>query len=71
MYHIIYNSCIKKKKELRKLSDILSAISNVGFPIVMCILFFLQNEKMRQSIDRNSTVIEELKDEIKGGGKNG
>ena len=55
-----------------KMSDILSAISNVGFPIVMCILFFLQNEKMRSSLDRNTTVIEELKDEIqKGSDKNG
>lgn len=54
------------------MSDILSAISNVGFPIVMCILFFLQNEKMRSSLDRNTTVIEELKDEIqKGSVKNG
>ena len=55
-----------------KMSDILSAISNVGFPIVMCILFFLQNEKMRSSLDRNTSVIEELKDEIqKGSDKNG
>ena len=54
------------------IDNILSAISNVGFPIVMCILFFLQNEKMRSSLDRNTTVIEELKDEIqKGSGKNG
>ena len=53
------------------MTDILSAISNVGFPIVMCILFFLQNEKMRSSLDRNTTVIEELKGEIqKGSGKN-
>ena len=59
-------------KGSEKMSDILSAISNVGFPIVMCILFFLQNEKMRSSLDRNTTVIEELKDEIqKGSDKNG
>lgn len=59
-------------KGSEKMNDILSAISNVGFPIVMCILFFLQNEKMRSSLDRNTTVIEELKDEIhKGSDKNG
>ena len=59
-------------KGSEKMSDILSAISNVGFPIVMCILFFLQNEKMRSSLDRNTSVIEELKDEIqKGSDKNG
>ena len=60
------------RKEVKNMADILSAISNVGFPIVMCILFFLQNEKMRSSLDRNTTVIEELKDEIqKGSNKNG
>ena len=54
------------------MSDTLSAISNVGFPIVMCILFFLQNEKMRSSLDRNTSVIEELKEKIKkGSDKNG
>lgn len=44
--------------------EILSAISTVGFPIVMCLLMYQNNsktlEKLQSSIDNNTKAIEEL-----------
>ena len=43
---------------------ILTAISTVGFPIVMCLIIFYQNEKtietLKTTIDNNTSIIKEL-----------
>lgn len=60
--------------------DVISAVSSVGFPIVMCILMFRQfnslNDKMLNStkeleekLQENTIAIVELKDEIHAHGK--
>ena len=47
-------------------STIATAISNLGFPIAVCVYLFYSNEKLRQSLDNNTKTIESLKDAIKG-----
>lgn len=43
---------------------ILTGISTVGFPIVMCLIIFYQNEKtietLKSTIDNNTSIIKEL-----------
>lgn len=43
---------------------ILTGISTVGFPIVMCLIIFYQNEKtietLKATIDNNTSIIKEL-----------
>jgi len=39
-------------------------ISNVGFPIAVCIYLAWSNEKLRSTIDDNTRTIESLKDLI-------
>jgi hypothetical protein len=43
---------------------ILNGISTVGFPIVMCLIIFYQNEKtietLKTTIDNNTDIIKEL-----------
>lgn len=43
---------------------ILNGISTVGFPIVMCLIIFYQNEKtietLKTTIDNNTNIIKEL-----------
>jgi hypothetical protein len=43
---------------------ILNGISMVGFPIVMCLIIFYQNEKtietLKTTIDNNTNIIKEL-----------
>lgn len=43
---------------------ILTSISTVGFPIVMCLIIFYQNEKtietLKATIDNNTSIIKEL-----------
>ncbi|MEE3350526.1 MAG: hypothetical protein VZR09_10885 [Candidatus Gastranaerophilaceae bacterium] len=43
---------------------ILTGISTVGFPIVMCLIIFYQNEKtidtLKTTIDNNTSIIKEL-----------
>lgn len=43
---------------------ILTGISTVGFPIVMCLIIFYQNEKtietLKTTIDNNTNIIKEL-----------
>lgn len=47
-----------------ELETILTAISTVGFPIVMCLIIFYQNEKtidtLKDTINNNSAVTKEL-----------
>lgn len=43
---------------------IITGISTVGFPIVMCLIIFYQNEKtintLKTTIDNNTSIIKEL-----------
>lgn len=39
---------------------ITTLISNVGFPIACCCVLFWQNNKLRESLDKNTRAIEEL-----------
>lgn len=52
--------------EMGNLSD---TITSVGFPIVCCLLLFYFNkveiEKLRETIDKNTSVLMQLKDLIK------
>lgn len=55
------------------MSELVQAISNVGFPIVMCVFMMLNNQKFVQAINELtvtlkeiSTRIENLEDEVKG-----
>lgn len=45
-------------------NTILTSISTVGFPIVMCLIIFYQNEKtietLKTTIDNNTSIIKEL-----------
>lgn len=47
-----------------ELETILTAISTVGFPIVMCLIIFYQNEKtidtLKDTINNNTSVTREL-----------
>lgn len=51
-------------------NDIINGISSVGFPIVACLLLFYFNkveiEKLKESLDNNTKVLEALKEIIKG-----
>ena len=47
------------------LNAIISAISTVGFPIVCCIVLFVQNNKLRDTIDENTKAVISLTDYIK------
>ena len=56
------------------MSELIESISNVGFPIVMCIFMMSNNQKFVQAINEVtitlkeiSTRIENLEDEVKGG----
>lgn len=46
------------------INAILTGISTVGFPIVMCLIIFYQNEKtidtLKTTIDNNTNIIKEL-----------
>ena len=41
-------------------NTITTLISNVGFPIACCVVLFWQNNKLRDSLDKNTDAIEEL-----------
>lgn len=45
-------------------NTILTGISTVGFPIVMCLIIFYQNEKtietLKTTIDNNTSIIKEF-----------
>lgn len=51
-------------------TDIISIISTVGFPIVCCIVMFKiyreDLKKMQESIDNNTLVIQKLIDKLEG-----
>lgn len=49
---------------IETVNAILTGISTVGFPIVMCLIIFYQNEKtietLKATIDNNTSIIKEL-----------
>ena len=46
-------------------SAIVSAVSSVGFPIVCCIVLFMQNDKLRTSVDENTKAIVSMTEFLK------
>lgn len=48
-----------------ELNEILSAISTVGFPIAACIVLFIQNNKLRDTVEENTKAVISLTDYIK------
>ena len=52
------------------ITEISNSITSVGFPIVACLLLFYFNkveiEKLKESLDNNTKVLEALKEIIKG-----
>lgn len=46
-------------------NEIISAISTVGFPIVCCGVLFLQNNKLRDTVEENTKAVISLTDYIK------
>ena len=51
--------------EAAAFNDILQAISTVGFPIVCCIVLFMQNNNLRDTIGKNTEALIELTNYIK------
>lgn len=47
------------------IQDITTLISTVGFPIVACVALYMQNVKMTETIQHNTTAIMELTTIIK------
>lgn len=45
--------------------EIVQSISTVGFPIVCCIILFIQNDKLRGTIEENTKAIISLSEYIK------
>lgn len=52
------------------ITEVSDSITSVGFPIVACLLLFYFNkveiEKLKESLDNNTKVLEALKEIIKG-----
>ena len=46
-------------------NEILQAISTVGFPIVCCIVLFIQNNNLKDTINENTKAILTLTDYFK------
>lgn len=44
---------------------IITAVSTVGFPIVCCGVLFIQNNKLRDTVEENTKAIISLSDYIK------
>lgn len=54
------------------MQDVINIISNVGFPIAMCLLMFWNNQKTSEAINNNTiaiTKLEEKLDSMNGGDK--
>lgn len=48
-----------------ELNEILSAISTVGFPIAACVVLFIQNNNLRDTVEENTKAVISLTDYIK------
>lgn len=46
-------------------NTIMQAVSSVGFPIVCCAVLFIQNDKLRSTIEDNTKAMISLTDYIK------
>lgn len=46
-------------------NSIITAVSTVGFPIVCCGVLFIQNNKLRDTVEENTKAIIALSDYIK------
>lgn len=46
------------------MEQIITMISNVGFPIACCIVMFLQNDKLRDTLSEISTTMQVMSDRI-------
>ena len=55
---------------MEAINVITTLISNVGFPIACCVVLFWQNNKLRDSLDKNTNAIEELAKYIDRSDKN-
>ena len=51
-------------------NTIMQSIASVGFPIVACVALYLQNDKLRTTIEENTRAIQSLSDFIKTKGDN-
>ena len=47
------------------INEILTAVSRVGFPIVCCGVLFIQNNKLRDTVEENTKAVISLTDYIK------
>lgn len=47
------------------LNAIIAAVSTVGFPIVCCGVLFVQNDKLRTTVEENTKAVISLTDYIK------
>ena len=47
------------------INTIMQAVSTVGFPIVCCCVLFIQNDKLRSTIEDNTKAVTSLTDYIK------
>lgn len=47
------------------INDIMQAVSTVGFPIVCCGVLFVQNDKLRSTLEENTKAILSLTEYIK------
>lgn len=56
------------------MEEIMSYISTVGFPIVMCLLFYYQmtksDEQMNEVLTQIKVMVEEIKKAVNNGGTN-
>lgn len=51
-------------------NTIMQSIASVGFPIVACVALYLQNDKLRTTIEENTRAIQSLSEFIKMKGDN-
>lgn len=46
------------------MGEIIDAISNVGFPIAMCVLMYLNNAKTVEVVNKNTEAINKLSEKV-------
>ena len=46
-------------------NTIVGAVSTVGFPIACCVVLFIQNDKLRTTVEDNTKAVLSLTDYIK------
>lgn len=53
-----------KLKGVIKMNEIVTLISNVGFPIACCIVLFMQNSKFNDALNANTEALRALSERI-------